>query len=192
MPPPARSRRLALRLLALAALVPAVGGCMDGCGADPGAPPATQVFVVRHAEKDAGEDPPLSAAGQRRALALPQVLPLEELAAIYATSTRRTQETAAAVSAITSLPVTEMPPTDFAGLLERAHALAGRSMLVVGHSNTIPDMLAAMGVDSPPVVGEADYGDVFVVTVRAGAPSRLERRRFGDPPDAAAAADSGP
>jgi phosphohistidine phosphatase SixA len=159
-------------------------GCSEGCGVggdDTGAePPATTVYVVRHAEKGEGPDPELSASGRRRALALPAALELDSLRAIYSTATRRTRQTAAPVAAVTGLAVTRMPPTDYSGLLERVQSHAGEAVLVVGHSNTVPAMLAALGVEEPLSLDDEAYGDLFVVTVPAQGPATVEKRRFGD------------
>lgn len=170
-------------LTALASL----GACSGSCGSDAGPSgaspaPATTVYLVRHAEKAEGEDPDLAPPGKLRALALPQALALDELAAIYSTATKRTNQTAAPVAAITGLEVTRMPPTDYEGLLQRVRSHAGRAVLVVGHSNTIPPMLAALGVGDQVTLEEDDYGDLFVVSVPAQGAATLELRRFGDEP----------
>lgn len=177
---------------ALALAVGLISNCGGGCGGSCGAEgerggasqvPTTTVYVVRHAEKDAGEDPDLSPRGKLRALALPEALELAELAAIYASPTKRTQQTAAPVAALTGLEVTRMPPTDYEGLLQRVRSHAGEAVLVVGHSNTVPPMLAALGVrDHVAPLDEGDYGDLFVVSVPAEGAATLEVRRFGDEP----------
>lgn len=171
-------------LLTALAWVAACGGSCgsDGGGSGASSPPPTTVYLVRHAEKEKGDDPDLSRQGKLRALALPKALPLDELAAIYSTATKRTNQTAAPVAAITGVQVTRMPPTDYEGLLRRVRSHAGRAVLVVGHSNTIPPMLVALGVGDQLALEDDDYGDLFVVTVPAQGAATLELRRFGDAP----------
>lgn len=140
----------------------------------------TTVYVVRHAEKGVGEDPDLSPRGKLRALTLPEALELEDLSAIYSTATKRTQQTAAPVAALTGLSVTRMPPEDYEGLLARVRSHAGRAVLVVGHSNTLPPMLNKLGVHDAVALEDDDYGDLFVVTVPAQGAATMQVRRFGD------------
>lgn len=184
-----------LSLLGLAGGLSSVGaGCGGGCAPDDPPPenkkkgPPTMVYIVRHAEKQKGKDPDLTEEGKIRALKLPEVVPIDELRAIYSTATNRTEQTAAPVSAISGLPVTRMPPDDFEGLRKRVEKHRGHAILVVGHSNTIPPMLQALGVADPVEIPDDGYGDLFVVKVPSEGTSTLERKRFGD---AAAAPDDG-
>jgi broad specificity phosphatase PhoE len=179
-------RRRFIAALALAGL--SAVGCGPSCSCDAPAPEAgtVVVYVVRHAEKaeldlgeDAGEDPPLSPAGQLRALGLSSDLPVRDITAVYVTATQRSRDTASAVVAVNGVTPTVYPPRDVAGLVQRIRARPGESVLVVGHSNTIPPLLAALGVAEPITVAEDQYGDLWVVTV-TGDQASVERRRFGE------------
>ncbi|NVB40061.1 histidine phosphatase family protein [Pseudenhygromyxa sp. WMMC2535] len=190
-------RRRSLRLLGvgLAASLVAALGCGDACACAqlPQAEPIT-VYIVRHAEKQvspgetgdmaadeaARRDPPLSAEGQARALALAEDLPLRELDAIYVTASRRSEETAAAVAAVTGIEPTHYPPRDIDGLLARLRREAGTVSLVVGHSNTIPPLLEALGVEEKVRIGEKQYGDLWIVHTLPEGGTSLEHRRFGE------------
>ena len=113
----------------------------------PDADPATTFIVVRHAEKiDASRDPGLSATGQARAQALAGLLAGEPLAAAYATEFQRTQQTALPSAEAHHLAVTRYPAGSpaiaFADQLRATHPRA--SVLVVGHSNTVPAIVAAL------------------------------------------------
>lgn len=83
--------------------------------------------------------------------------------AIYATEFKRTQQTAAPLANALGIKTTMRPAkaTDFALNLraERGNAL------VVGHSNTIPDLLKALGISEPITIGENDYDNLFEVTL---------------------------
>lgn len=130
------------------------------------------IFVVRHAERadaaaPAGSmmtaDPELSAAGQARADALARVLRDARITAIYATEFKRTQQTAAPLARALGLTVTVVPAKDGAALLARLKASTG-NVLVVGHSNTVGEIVQGLGVATPVTVGDADYDNLFMVT----------------------------
>jgi len=155
-----------------------------GVGADGGEGGPITVYVVRHAEKlvaaDAPKDPPLSERGVRRAAALPTAVDAGALVAVYATPFARTRGTAAPCAEAAGLPITEYAPDDAPGLAAKIRALGGGGVLVVGHSNTVPEILTALGVAEPVALGDGDYGDLFVVTLAPSGAAAMERKRFGD------------
>lgn len=178
-------RRRFLAALGLASL--AASACGPSCSCDAPLPEAgtVVVYIVRHAEKepipaDAPEaDPPLSADGQVRALGLAQDIPVREIEAVYVTNTRRCRDTASAVLAVNGLGPTIYPPKDVRGLGDRIRKRRGQSVLVVGHSNTIPLLIAELGVETPVVISDDQYGDLWVVTL-TGNEATLETRRYGE------------
>jgi phosphohistidine phosphatase SixA len=153
-----------------------------------------EVYVLRHAEKevpaveaDAADpmakspaDPPLSRAGQVRALALPKALPLSELRGIYSTPFLRTRQTVDAVAAVTGLSVVELPPDDIDGLLDAIDGHGAGAVLVVGHSNTVPEILAGLGVRERIEIRDDQYGDLFVVHLADADTPIVRRERYGD------------
>lgn len=180
------SRRALLLVLGSAFVVGCTPNC--SCQAPPPAPEPVTIYIVRHAEKEAvpadadeatRKDPPLSQAGKLRALALPDDLPVEQLDAVYVTRTKRSHDTASAVLAVTGLEPIAYPPQDTAGLVERLRGRRGQHVLIVGHSNTIPELLAALGVTPEISIPEDQYGDMWVVELREEGAS-LELRRFGE------------
>ncbi len=72
-----------------------------------------------------------------------------------------------------------MEATAYDEVRKAADSNAGRAIVVVGHSNTVPELVRALGVNSNIELTEGDYGDLFVVTLEGGA-ARLSRQRFGD------------
>ena len=132
----------------------------------------TTVFVVRHAEKavDGTRNPPLSVEGVAHAERLAALLGSgregARLAAIYATEFRRTRQTAEAVAARAGLRVKVLPAANVAAVAEdvKAHH-RGSAVLVVGHSNTVPALIQALGGKAVPPIGEAEYGRLYVVSV---------------------------
>jgi phosphohistidine phosphatase SixA len=142
----ARYRILLVTALSLSALVL----LSSACRTYPERPQIVTFVIVRHAEvaPDGTKDPALSEAGLARAHALAASLPQHAVAA-YATSYRRTQQTAQ-VAADTNhawkVPVTtydaSLPAEEFARQLRIRH-LAG-VVVVVGHSNTVPAIASAL------------------------------------------------
>ena len=142
----------------------------------------TRVYVVRHAEKEAGvPDPGLTYAGERRAEALAELCARAGVVAVYSTAYRRTMETAGATAARVGAHVdTSFGPRDEARLAERVRGVhAGGCVLVVGHSNTVGAIVAALGAERPADLGEDEYDRLFIVTIAPDGRATLERRRYG-------------
>lgn len=141
----------------------------------------TTVIVLRHAEKAAepADDPVLSPMGVARAERLAALLGSANVAAVYASDTRRAKQTAASLAARRGLSVTVRDGKDVKGLLEEIGSRqVGRTVVVVGHSDTVPDIVAALTRGRHRVVlGEGDFDRVFIVTVtRFGPPAMTELR----------------
>lgn len=171
---PARPR--ALRIALAAALAFALGACAGPKPATPAepAPSAVTIILTRHAEKAPGSpDPDLSPAGRERAAALARALAPSPPTSTLTTLTRRaiqTAEPAVAAFAIPAERTLTVPPTTTAVALAailRARP-AGDRILVVSHSNIIPDLLRTLGVPGDFTMGEADYGRVFIVRLSQG------------------------
>lgn len=141
------------------------------------------VYLVRHAEKQApapgakpDKDPPLSEAGLRRAAALVQVMANVELAGIFATQFKRTQQTVEPVAKARGLTVEIVGAGETPALAARIRALSGKAALVAGHSNTVPEVAAALGASDPFAIDDDEFGDLFVLEPRTG---WVSRGRFG-------------
>ena len=127
------------------------------------------VFVVRHAERaDAGAggtmmaaDPELSDTGRARAQALAATLRDAGITAIFVSEYKRTQQTAEPLATKLGLQPTVVTAKDPAALIEKINAATG-PVLVIGHSNTVPEILGKLGVENPPKLGDQDYDDLFV------------------------------
>jgi broad specificity phosphatase PhoE len=153
----------------------------------PGDTSTTIVILVRHAEKasETETDPALSAAGKARAKALAEALADAGVGAVVVTQRRRTGDTAALLTAARGL----VPDTVPIGGPVPAHAAAvaarlrerhlGGTVLVVGHSNTIPPILAALGGPELPDLCDGSYDQLFILVLRNGAAPALTRARFG-------------
>jgi len=181
LPTAAAPRRAPLRLRALALLaVVAAGACSTP---DPrGTAQDLVVVIVRHAEKsdEAGPDPGLSEAGHRRAAVLARRLAGEELAAIYATAWRRTRQTVAPAAAAQRLPITlydaREPAEALAARLRASHR-AG-VVLLAGHSNTVPGMVAAFCRCAAAEMAETEFDRISTVRIGADGRPRLQIERY--------------
>jgi phosphohistidine phosphatase SixA len=122
------------------------------------------IFIVRHAEKAvvAGKDPDLSERGHRRANELAKMLKDAGIGAIYVTEFKRTQQTAAPLATMLGTQTTILPANDLKALISKLRDLKGNA-LVIGHTNTIPDVIKSLGVAPSITIGESDYDDLFVV-----------------------------
>lgn len=134
---------------------------------------ADTVFVMRHLQKADGADPPLSAEGSANARAVADMLAKSGIKAIFATPTRRVMETAQPLAAELGIAVTPYDPNDPAALV-KAVAATGGAVLVVGHSNTVPDLVARFGGKQAVALTEQDYGSLFVVTHDDGKVSEIK------------------
>lgn len=151
---------------------------------------AAPIFVVRHAERADGgapsmggtgsmtgsSDPPLSAEGAQRAERLASMLRDAGITRVFATEFARTRQTAEPLAKRASVAVTVVPAKDLAGLVEQLSA-AGGAALVVGHSNTVPEILKALGLEEPIRIADAEYDNLFII-VRGGGSPRLVRLKY--------------
>ncbi len=134
-------------------------------------------ILVRHAEKvpDNSRDPPLTAAGHTRSGALAASLGDDPLRAVYATAFRRTQQTAAPTAQIHALKVmtydAKQSASQFAAQLKQAHPTG--TVLVVGHSNTVPDIAAALCGCDVPRMEETEYGRRMTIRMAPDGEVRL-------------------
>jgi broad specificity phosphatase PhoE len=132
-------------------------------------------YVMRHLDTPKGErDPDLLPTGAARAKALVAWFEGKPLAAVFATPYRRTQQTAAPIAAARGLTVQTYDPADTDTLIARVKAIAG-PVLIVGHSNTVPDIVAALGGERPGELAHEDFGDVWTLSA-----SGTVRQRLGE------------
>jgi broad specificity phosphatase PhoE len=138
------------------------------------------VIVVRHAEKvDDSRDAALSAAGEARANRLADILGDAGVTAIFATEFQRTRRTVEPLAARLRLPVVAVPASDTTGLVARIRTEQPRGIVVVsGHSNTVPEILRALGAVEAIAIGDAEYDNLFVVVPRGEGPPLLLRLRY--------------
>ena len=139
------------------------------------------VIVLRHAEKATtpSADPALSAPGEARAQRLAQMFGTPGAAGairtIISSDTTRARATVAPLAARLGLGVEVLGAGDVPGILRRVHDLGhGSTTLVVGHGNTVPQIISGLTGGRVAVsVGEGDFGTLFIVTVSDFGPPRV-------------------
>ena len=156
-----------LRILIIACLILALG--VSHPSADtrivPCEGPVTTIIVVRHADR-AGTADSLSTAGVERAHDLAQAAKMAKLQAIYVTDTRRSRDTAAPAAAMAHVTPEVYEAKGYEALIKRIlKDHAGGSVLIVGHSNTVPDIIRAAGGPEVDAIGENEYTGLYVVAV---------------------------
>lgn len=139
--------------------------------------PVTTVVLVRHAEKQDGDDPELTEAGRLRAERLAAMLAELPVKAAFASQFRRTQATVAPICAARGLTPQIVPAGSAKALVQQLQALEGGVAVVAAHSNTLPGLLAALGIEADVSIEDEDYGNLFVVQ-RSVDGARLLRLRF--------------
>ncbi len=146
------------------------------------------VILVRHAEKAdvPGNDPPLSEVGTARAESLQVALQHANVRHVIVTSRRRTTLTAASVITAQHLSPVVIPYDGGDSLHVATVAAAvrripkGEAVLVVGHSNTVPPIIAALGGPKLPELCDGEYSFLFILELDSS-PVRLFRTHYGAP-----------
>jgi broad specificity phosphatase PhoE len=134
------------------------------------------LYLLRHAEKEisANRDPDLSAPGRERSEKLAHWFAETGVDAIYASEFRRTRATAEPLvkAKATRLRLARIGKqaipewaTQFAKKLRRRHA--GETVVVIGHSNTIPELARALGVEIMDIA-ENEYDRITRIEFRQG------------------------
>jgi len=169
-----------LRFL-LAACIVMLGACTT-TKPDDKIHPVVEYIVVRHAEKgtDDARDPSLSETGSARAHALARLLAGTPLDAVYATGYKRTQQTARPAASARGLAVTtydaELPAATFVAQLRAAHAKG--AVLIVGHSNTVPEIVSALSGQTVEPMPETAFDRLYRVSIDSNGAVTLIQEKY--------------
>lgn len=141
------------------------------------------VVLVRHAELQgaAMAEPkhlPLSEAGEVRANRLATMLKDSDIGAIYVTDFVRTNKTGEPLARELKKELTALPKGDPQQLVDRLRRNHGsQTVLLVGHTDTLPGLIKAFGLPVEIQISPEDYGNIFVVIPKTqGAPTLLRMR----------------
>ena len=152
------------------------------------APPALQaqdgdvvVYLVRHSERaeDGSDDPPISQEGWARARMVTRLLQDSGITHIHSTDYQRTRQTATPTSGVTGVEIQSYDPRDLPAFAAVLKATPGRH-LVVGHSNTTPQLVEALGGDSQGAIAEFEYDRLYILVISDEHVSTV-LLRFGEP-----------
>jgi len=136
--------------------------------------PEPAFYVMRHLDTPEGErDPDLTANGSRRAQLVAGLFESERPAAIYISDFRRTRQTAGPLAQRLGLTPILYDPADTPGLAARVRQ-GPMPALIVGHSNTVPDIVEALGGVRPAPLSHPDFGDIW----RVGPDGATVKRRI--------------
>lgn len=149
----------------------------------------TTIIFVRHAEKMPypADDPPLSPAGEERVAELTRQLVDADVVAgidaIYSTPFKRTQDTVRPLADALGLPINIYDAADTESVLEtilKEHK--GKIILVVAHSNTIPELIANLGASKKvPPIDEDEYDNLYLISIPWFGKTKTIRLRYGQP-----------
>ena len=149
---------------------------------DPGPDDPVVVYLVRHAEKanDGTDDPPLAIAGRIRVQTLKALLTDVSLTHVHTTDWKRTRDTARPFAEEAGLELAIYDPRELEALAAEIKATAGRH-LVAGHSNTTPQLVAALGGDPGGEIDDLEYDRLYILVIEPGKSTVTTLLRFGEP-----------
>ena len=151
------------------------------------------VFLVRHAEREdePRQDPPLNKEGAARSQELAKLLGATGIKKIITSQFARTKQTAEPLAAKLSLTPALISlrsnPTNPRQIAEESTAevvnkileRSGESVLLVGHSNSLPDVIKMLGGDEVPTIDERKFNDLFIVTVYGKGKAKVVHLKYG-------------
>jgi phosphohistidine phosphatase SixA len=146
------------------------------------------VLIIRHAEKGVGgDDPGLSEAGSKRAEELVRVAEDARVTAIYTTQYKRALDTAQPIASkmgvrVVPVEITKENAGGYAAALARLvlSKNAGQVVMIIGHSNTVPLIVEALGGKRPsPIIDATEFDRLFVVIVPKSGAVRVIKARYG-------------
>ena len=127
------------------------------------------IIFVRHAEKESqSKDPQLSIEGLDRAGKLATLLSNQKINAVFSTNFKRTIETVTPTANSQYLEIEFYDPLDKAKIESWVLQNPGKTLLVVGHSNTIPALVNHFAQLELPDLEENEYDKIFIVSILDG------------------------
>ncbi len=142
---------------------------------------ATTILIVRHAEKadQPADDPPLTKAGKKRALALRDLVQTAGIDAIFATNMIRTQQTVGPTAELLGLTPTILDIDDIDGLAAAVQKLTGKTVLVGSHGGKSLALIEKLGGPKLDPLAEHHYDNFFVVTITGPGQASVVRLKYG-------------
>ncbi len=123
------------------------------------------IYLVRHAEKQKDvKNPGLTRCGQKRAKQLANLLSQVNISQVYSTSYQRTRQTATPLAKANKLAIQDYSPKYLAQLAIQLQKRK-QNTLVVGHSNTTPQLAELLVKEKIPPLSEDDYQQLYQIQV---------------------------
>ncbi len=143
----------------------------------------TKIFIVRHAEKESGKDPVLTPAGNIRAGDLMRALQNEGIKKIYVSQYKRTQMTADSLRIQFNTDTVHYTADTLCDNLINSimqHSDFGKTILIIAHSNTIPQIIRKFGVTDYPNgdIPDNEFDNLFVITYKKEK-AKLKKMKYG-------------
>jgi phosphohistidine phosphatase SixA len=135
---------------------------------------AMNIVLIRHAERHSSGSDALSAAGKKRAELLVRMFKEAGVSAIFTSEFTRTKQTAAPLAAALGLSPQQIASDPAAAGAQVA--AAGPFPLVVGHSDTVPELIKTLGGPANLEIKDNEFDWMFVVTLVSGKVSTLRFR----------------
>jgi phosphohistidine phosphatase SixA len=136
------------------------------------------------------EDPPLTEAGVARSQKLAALLASAGVKAIYTSQFLRTKQTGEPLAkqlGITVTPITiqsrqsnprEVSEQSIRQIVDKIMERPGDTSLIIGHSNSVPDVIRMLGGDTVPAIDEKKFDDLFIVTVYAKGKAKVVQMKY--------------
>jgi len=128
---------------------------------------ARNIYLVRHAEKqlDGTRDPSLTAVGKLRADNIAKQLSNTNISSIYSTNYKRTKQTAFPLAELLKIELTFYDPRQLASFAKQILS-SGGNVLVVGHSNTTPELVKLLGGSSYGPIADTVYDRLYHLVIK--------------------------
>lgn len=177
---------LSLAAVALASTISFTGqahaSAFQAAGLANGSPEPVVIYLVRHAERaeDGTDDPPLALAGRIRTQVLRHLLAQAGVTHVHTTEWKRTRDTARPIAEDIGLEPSVYDPEQLETFASALSTTPGHH-LVVGHSNTTPMLVEALGGSPSGPIEEFEYDRLYIVVIPPGQPPVTTMLRFGEP-----------
>jgi broad specificity phosphatase PhoE len=133
----------------------------------------TTIIVLRHAEKDTSQasmqgDPALSSKGEKRALSLVSALSRYRVDEIYSTNFIRTKATVAPLADKYGYEIFTYNPTNLQSFADQLKMIEGKTIVVVGHSNTVAKLVNMIASTDYPDMPDDAYDRLYIIRIKDG------------------------
>ncbi|MDH5380648.1 MAG: histidine phosphatase family protein [Cyclobacteriaceae bacterium] len=137
------------------------------------------IIIVRHAEKlQDGKDPDLSEIGKERALKLSEILSETKIDALFSTKFKRTTQTLAVIAKKKHLETNYYSPSDSVFILDYLKKNIGATIVISGHSNTVPGIVNYLCNSKLPDLKESEYDNLFIIHLSEGKPATYLKLKY--------------